>query len=268
MIKRIWKFLSGVKLTIWIILAAIALLLIGSVYVPSNRMGFNSLNHMLMQDWSQEWGFQNLDRSWWFFMLAAVLLFLGINTGCCVLDRLLFHWNRRRMTGTRIFLFRITPSLIHACFGIILLGHFASVCTGYRSKHMEFVSRPGETAHYTLPGNIQMTVGKPECTFYPEPFAGKIRRCRINLSFTADGRTEGKEVEGAHPLFWNGFQIHMSQIPGKTDPKPFTAPEFQLLVKRDPGLRLILIFFPILILLTLYFYIEERLTRVNHRISQ
>ena len=46
MLRHIWNALSSVKLTIWIICLAIALLLTGSIYVPSNAMGFDALNHM------------------------------------------------------------------------------------------------------------------------------------------------------------------------------------------------------------------------------
>ncbi|MBN2321462.1 MAG: cytochrome c biogenesis protein ResB [Acidobacteria bacterium] len=262
MIKGIWKLLCSVKLTAWILVSGIALLLVGSIYVPSSSMGFNTLNHMRMQDWFREWGLQNLGKTWWFLALTAVLFLLGINTGCCVADRLLFHWKRRRMTGMRIFLYRITPSLIHACFGIMLLGHFASVCIGYRSSPMEFVSRQGEAAQFKLPGGIQMGIGEPECSFYPEPFAGEIRQCGIRLKFTgSEGGSVERNVALGRPLFWNGFQIHMSRVPNKTDPKPFSTPVFQLLIKRDPGLRLILFCFPILILLVLYFYIEEKRLR-------
>ena len=77
-----------------------------------------------------------------------------------------------------------------------------------------------------------------------------------------------KEISLGNPLFWNGFQIHMSRVPDKTDPKPFSTPAFQLLTKRDPGLRLILFCFPILILLMLYFYIEEKRLRSSHAFSR
>jgi hypothetical protein len=50
----------------------------------------------------------------------------------------------------------------------------------------------------------------------------------------------------------------MSQVFAKDQQAPFSTPAFQLLIKRDPGLQPIMICFPILILLTLLFYIEER----------
>jgi hypothetical protein len=267
MMRHIWNFLSSVKLTIWIICLAIALLLTGSIYVPSNAMGFNTLNHMTIPDWCRQWGLQNLDKSWWFFALAAVLLLLGVNAGCCIVDRLQFHWCRRSVTGMRVFIFKATPSLIHACFGVMLLGHFASVCIGYRSRPMEFLSPEEGTAHYSLPGDIRMAVGKPECSFYSGPFAGTIRHCGISLIFEGSGRSVEKEVELGKPLFWNGFQIHMSQAGGQRNPEPFSTPAFQLLVKRDPGLPLIILCFPVLILLTLYYYIEERRIRFRFKVQ-
>jgi hypothetical protein len=221
-------------------------------------MGFNPLNHSLMQDWFRNWGFQNLDKTWWFLALIGILFLLGINTACCFLDRVAFHWNRRRLTGTRTFLFRITPTIIHASFGIMLVGHFASMAVGFRSRDMDFVSRPGKTSLYTLPGDVEMMVGEPTCEFYSGPFAGRIRQCRISLHFTAIGESVRKEVAIARPLFWNGFQIHMSQVMSKDQPVPFSTPDFQLLVKRDHGLQLIMICFPILIFLTFFFYIKEK----------
>ena len=113
-----------------------------------------------------------------------------------------------------------------------------------------------------------MKVGEPECSFYTGPFAGEIRQCSISLNFSSGGLSVDKEISLGNPLFWNGFQIHMSRVPDKTDPKPFSTPAFQLLTKRDPGLRLILFCFPILILLMLYFYIEEKRLRSSHAFSR
>jgi len=259
--KKIWKFISGVKVTVWLILAAIALLLAGSVYVKANKASFSVLNHSRMQDWFREWGLQNLDKTWWFLALIGVLFLLGINTACCVLDRLAFHWNRRRPTGTRAFLVNVTPTLIHASFGMMLAGHFATMGIGFRSRDMDFVSRPGETGSYTLPGDVAMIVSEPRCEFFSGPFEGQIRQCRIHLRFTAGGESIIKEIAISKPLFWNGFQIHMSQIFTKGQQPPFSTPAFQLLVKRDPGLRLLMLCFPILILLTLFFYIGEKAVR-------
>lgn len=255
--KRIWKFISGVKVTVWLTLAAVVLLLTGSFYVRASKMGFNTLNHSLLQDWLRVWALQNLDKTWWFLALIVVLLMLGINTACCVLDRLAFHWSRRRLTGTKVFLVKVAPTIIHASFAFMLAGHFASMGIGYRSRDMDFVSHPGETAHYALPGDVEMMVESPGCEFYSGPFAGTIRQCRIALHLTSDNQTETKEVAMAQPLLWNGYQIHMSQAPTKGQPQPFSTPAFQLLVKRDPGLKLIIICFPVLILLTLFFYIGE-----------
>jgi len=261
MIPKIWECISSVRTTLWLILAAIALLLTGSVYVRSNAMGFHPLNHSLMQDWFREWGLRNLDQSWWFPVLAAILLLLGINTLCCVLDRLVFHWRRRRLTGTNVFLVKILPTLIHLTFALMLAGHLCSMGVGFRSRDMEFVSRPGETGLYALPGNVAMEVGEPLCEFYSGPFAGRIRQCRIRLRFTARGGSATEEVALAEPLLWNGYQIHMSQVFGEGQFEAYSVPDFQLLVKRDPGLRILMICFPVLILLTLLFYIGDRTVR-------
>ena len=253
--NRIWKFLAGVNLTLWLLWASIALFVTGGLYVKSSKAVFDPLNRMLLEDWLREWGTGNLDKTWWLLLLALVLLLLGVNTACCILDRLAYHWNRRRSTGMRTFLVRVTPTLIHACFGIILAGHFASMCVGYRSGSMEFVSRPGETARYALPGNVSMSVGEPRCEFFQGPFAGSIRQCRAEIVF---GAGERRQVEIARPLLWNGYQIHLAQVSSGGRAAPFATPEFELLIKRDPGLGLIMACFFILILLTLYYYAEEK----------
>jgi hypothetical protein len=261
--RKVWKVMSGVRTTSWLIVAAIVLLLTGSLYVKANTPGFDLLNNSLMQDWFRGRGSRNAEKTWWFFTLIGVLFLLGLNTMCCVLDRLAFHWSRRGLMGTRLFLFKVTPTIIHACFAFMLAGHFASMGIGYRSRDMDFVSRPGKTVQYTLPKDVKMTVGPPECEFYSGPFRGKMRQCRIELRFSVDGATVLKDVAIARPLLWNGYQIHMSQIMGKERSAPFTTPDFQLLIKRDPGLRIIMICFPILIFLTLFFYIGEKTSNEN-----
>ncbi len=258
MMQRIWQFLSGVKTTLWLVVAAIVLILTGSFYVKTYKMGFNSLNHVLFQDWFREWGSGNPDKIWWLLSLIVVLFLLGVNTACCVLDRLFFHWRKRQLTGTRIFLVKIAPTLIHACFGVMLAGHLASITVGYRSRNMEFLCRPGETANYALPEGAGMEVGPPVCEFYTGPFAGSIRKCRAELLLTANGERIVKPIAIAEPVHWNGFQIHLSQAPARNPLEPFSTPSFQLIIKRDPGLRLIMICFPILILLTLFYYVAEK----------
>ena len=237
---------ASIRLTTWLLSASVALLLIGFFYVQADRKLFAPLNNGLLPDWLREVMTKAPGEVWWFPLLMLALTLLGINNAACILDRAAVHWRLRAATGNRIFFRRIIPSLVHACFGIILLGHLLSASVGYR-----LVTPVAAGQTIALPGGAQMLSADTQCEFYPAPFAGQLQSCVVPVKLNFGGEIEDGQLALGQPLFWHGFQMHLSTA-GRAEPG--SPPELQVVVKRDPGARFIIGCFPVMILLLVVYY--------------
>jgi hypothetical protein len=129
--KRLWNIFVDVRVTFWFLLSTSFLLMVGSFYVKHYPHIYGPLNTLLFQDWYRLYGVNHPIKLWWLFILIAVLIALGMNTAVCTLTRLKSLWSSRKQMGVKKFSFKITPSVIHICFLVMLSGHFISMVTGY-----------------------------------------------------------------------------------------------------------------------------------------
>jgi hypothetical protein len=253
--KGLVKALASIRLTTWLLTASVAVLLLGSFYVQADRKLFTPLNNGLLPDWFRETVAKAPGEVWWFPLLVITLTLLGINNAACILDRLSLHWRLRAATGNRVFFHRIIPSLVHACFGFILLGHLLSVAAGYR---LVAPVAAGQTT--SLPGGAEMQFADTRCEFYAAPFAGQLRDCVVPVKLSVGGEVDDGELAVGRPLYWHGFQAHLSTVGSA---QPGHTPALQVIVKRDPGSRVIISCFPIMILLLLIYYGFAPATKSN-----
>ncbi len=127
MVKALWRFLASVNLSIYLLFLIALNLTIGAYYIKYYPDIFRPLNQMLFQEWFKIFGD---GKSWWIFSLFFLLIFLGINTGACTLERLAGLWPKRRGSAFGQFFLKLSPSLMHIFFLIALSGHALSVFTG------------------------------------------------------------------------------------------------------------------------------------------
>ncbi|NIA06009.1 MAG: hypothetical protein GWP11_08610, partial [Proteobacteria bacterium] len=73
-IERSWKFLGDVRLSLWLIYALFADILVGSMIMQRYPELFYPLKDQFLQQWLLSYGERNIHLTWWFFV-ALLLLF-------------------------------------------------------------------------------------------------------------------------------------------------------------------------------------------------
>jgi hypothetical protein len=247
-LKRIWHFFGNVKVTLWLLLIITFSLALGSYYVKYNPQLFKYINRSLFQEWFSLHGQYYPGKIWWLVMLLLSLFALGINTVICTLNRLMNLFSNRKQISNKIFLLRITPSLTHICFLVMLSGHLLSMISGYN------VVLPVEAgAKTSLPAQAKIEILKQNCEYYlsPEALKGSVKQCTVALKLQMQGETTQKQISFLHPIYWQGYSFHLGM-----DKRSTNSPELTISIKRDPGAILILIGFTVLILLMLWYFTQ------------
>jgi hypothetical protein len=250
MLRRIWDFCGEVRVNFWLLLLISVNLGIGSYYLKFNYSLFNPLNHLLIQDWVQRMGRQNLGQAWWLVPLLVLLFFLGVNTLVCALKRLIQLWPFRHQIGLKAFSLRVSPSFIHLCFLGILGGHLISLIVGFNGV---IPANPGSATDLPGGGKAQVLRGDCQRYFNPGPLQGKIQQCSALLLIETAGRSEFRELRIMEPVSLDGTTFHLDLARGA---KP--NPELKIIIKVDPGRRFIFWGFAVLIAFMLWYFPQRK----------
>lgn len=253
MLKSIWRFCGSVKITFWLLLLISFNLALGSYYIKFYPDIFKSLNNFLFQDWFRLYGQKHLDKIWWLGMLLGLIFVLGINTGVCILNELINLWPKQKQMGSRIFFLKIVPLFIHLCFMVILTGHFLSLVSGF--NHSFLIERG---ANILLPTGANVEILEKNCDYYQTPILlkGFVKQCTVFLKFQISNKTILEQISFLHPCFWRGYSFHLKAYNHvlNLDKKREESPKLKLQIKHDPGLKLILPGFSVMILLMLWYF--------------
>jgi len=245
LLKKIWHLCGSVKLTFYLLLFISVNLVIASFYVKAYPQIFGPLNKLLLEDWLLLYGRYHPGEIWWLLTLSGLLIAFGLNIAVCTLDRLRALWSKRGQMGMRIFFLRVSPSLIHICFFIVLTGHLLSMVSGF-NRSIDVI--PAQMTH--LPFQDKIMVLGQQCDYYdsPEILRGFVKQCTVSLDLeTPEGKTL-KQISLLRPLFWQGLSFHLVMD------KKAGAPKMKLIVKDDPGAKLIVWGFTAMVLLMLWYF--------------
>lgn len=250
MLRKIWNFCGDVRVNFWLLLLISLNLGLGSYYLKYKFPFFNPLNHMLFQDWYGEFGFRKPALTWWLCTLLLWLFFLGVNTLVCALKRLINLWPLLKQTGFRSFSIRISPSLIHLCFMIILSGHLVSLVIG---SNQIIPASPGTRT--VLAPQLQVEVLSQSLEKYREPEAirGRLRQSSLDLNLISPHGSETHRLRFLEPVTWQGFTFHLD-MSRTNNPQP----ELKIIIKEDPGRNLIFWGFAFLIVFMLWYFPQRK----------
>lgn len=245
MLKSLWRFCGNVRLTFWLLMLISCTLATGSYFIRYSPQVFRPLNSLLFQDWFRAYGEASLSRIWWLLILFSLLTALGINTIACTIDRLYALWKKRSQMSSGVFFSKAVPSMIHMCFLVILTGHLFSLTYG---MNREISVMPG--SENILPRQSSVSVLDQNCDFYgsPDMLKGLLKQCAVSLELRRPGETTFKKIGFLRPFFWHGFSFHLIRD------KKADASGLKIAVKSDPGLKLILYGFTVLVLLMLWYF--------------
>jgi hypothetical protein len=243
MVRSIWRFLGSINLTIWLLLGIAFNLAVGSRYAKHLPKVYAQLNFLRFQEWLTGNG---TDCSWWVWSLFFLLFLFGVNTAVCTTERLFDLLRRRKDYSFGAFAVLVSPSLMHLCFLVIISGHAVSQFTAdVRQMPVK------KDARLSLPSAVIIVNGS-RCSFRTEPaLAGQALECAAVLSLSSPSGTVTRELGVLHPIFWEEYSIHLAMA-GKTNPGE--TPAMKLVVKRDPGLPLIIFGNALLCLLMLWYF--------------
>jgi hypothetical protein len=241
--QGIWKMCGSVRVTFFLLLLVSFNLAIASFYVKGYPHIFRPLNNFLLQDWFRFYGQNNPDKIWWLGTLLGLLLALGFNTGICTFDRIRTLLAKRHSMDMRGFLLKITPSLIHICFLIMLSGHLISAISGLNK------TIPVGSALETSPP-MQAQVLDQRCDYFssPELLKGHLDQCMLSLRLYNGKEEVVKQLGFLNPFTYQGVSFHLSRD------KKAKEEGLLIIIKRDPGLKFILFGFTLLIVLMLWYF--------------
>jgi hypothetical protein len=247
MMKSIWRFCGNIRLTFWFLLLTSFTLAVGSYYIKYYPQVFRPLNSVLFQEWYKIYGQGYPYYIWWVWVLPGLLVALGINTVVCTSDRLYSLWSKRKQMDFKVFFLKVTPSLIHVCFLVMLSGHLIGMISGFNLS-MDVV--PGGKTSLPIQTNIRVL--DQNCDYYnsPELLKGFVKQCSVSLELEAQEEKTFKQIRFLDPLFWRGYSFHLL-----TDKKTNT-PKIKLIIKNDPGRKLILSGFVFLVSLMLWYFTQ------------
>lgn len=179
-------------------------------------------------------------------MLLGLLTALGINIFACTTDRIYSLYSLRKEMSFKEFFFKITPSLIHMCFLIILSGHLLSLVTGF-NRDVAITTE----AKNTCLAQPNIHVINRECDFYdsPEVLKGYLKQCTVYLELQKAEEMTIKQISFLKPVLWESLSFHL------TMDKKAKTPALKISIKRDPGLKFILSGFTILSLLMPWYFL-------------
>lgn len=243
MARSIWKFLAGINLTIWLLLAIVVNLVIGSQFAKYLPGIYGPLNTLRFQEWLLSHGF---GASWWVWSLFLLLFLFGLNTAACTADRLLDLLKRRREFRFAEFAVTVSPSVMHICFLVIIGGH---AVTQFTADIRELPVRAG--ARLALP-DAGITVDGFRSVFRTEPkLAGVMDGCSATITLSSHAGSVSRTINILSPVFWDGRSIHLT-LAGKT--MQGKQPKMVLIIKKDPGLIPILLGNGFLCILMLWYF--------------
>jgi hypothetical protein len=249
MIKRLWKALASIRLTLWLLVLLAISLFVGSLYAKFMPV-FGELNTRLFPAWLMT---RSNGHSWWIFVLFGLLALLFANTLACTLERVVFLWYRRQHHRLGIFLLLLAPSIMHFCFLFIIGGHALTEFTGSKQKLLAVV---GQQVSFD---DRQVTLIDRHFDYWQEQaLEGVMKQCTATLELKNGANVEQRQIAILEPLYWQGYTLHLGMA-GK--PGTDEVPPLQITVKKDPGLLLILLGNSVLCLLMLWYFPQIRKIR-------
>lgn len=92
--KSIWKFFKSIRLTVWLCVIYILLSLWGSFSLQIDGELYKTIDNEVLFSWLRLTGLPAINKTSWIFLLIINIIFLGINTFVCTVDRLANIWKR------------------------------------------------------------------------------------------------------------------------------------------------------------------------------
>ncbi len=249
--SKSWKLFCSLKLAI-VLASAITLITVGgSVLIPFNPKIFSGMDSMPLGLWIENVAQLSLGMTWWVPVAGILVVLLGVNTLCCLIDWLCHFRARWRKSG---------EYLIHLGFVLILGAYLWGSQAGFRSDNNPLLI--GQIKPLPQPGlYLKLEAFEPVFNKSGRP----IDMLNTLVLYKGDQVIKRTQARTNHPLTWNGLVIIPASY-GQTMRGGRYLPYSILTINYDPGANLALaggIAMGCGVVLTLFSFYRKR-TRGDH----
>lgn len=154
-LRRAWKTLAGLSLSIWLLLLSSLLMLLNSHLAARWPEAYHELNTTPIWNWLRDTRATAPPLFAAVGMLIASLGAFALNILACTLDRLGELLKPKGSGGLSRTFVAWAPTLMHILFFLILAGHMATFSLGRWQNH---VVRQGQTLRFS-PGHPPLVIG-------------------------------------------------------------------------------------------------------------
>ena len=207
MLTKLWNFMGSIRLSFWLLISGSIILFIGSLYTNSHFSFFQSLSQTRFQIWLSRHLFSSPELVWWTPVLFVIMGCLGLNILVCAIQRMTYIFSHSERKGVFQFFHKLTPSVIHLVFPVVLLGHLMTFTTAqwHRTpvKKGTVVNIDGVSSPLTVTGITPTHFSETSL------MQNRISQTRVKLQDDAD--TEFI-LAFLHPLRINGVHLHLDMV--------------------------------------------------------
>jgi cytochrome c biogenesis protein ResB len=238
-VRAAWNFFGSAALSVWVLLALVAVLCCGYYLFETAPATYEPLNRLLLWDWIVTYGLHNLVNTWWFLGFLMLLGLLVVNTFVCTWQKVAILASRRAKGSRLDFTLRFSPHVMHAAFIIILASHLVTYVFGLNvQNNLVLLGR-----EITLPGSaIKLKLESIKSDFYQGDrlafFKRRALSQEIKLRLTnPDGSMVLKTLAYNSPIWHGGYSIHLKSYYPKAKTSMPRRPYANLIIRKDPGVK-------------------------------
>lgn len=204
------RWLSSLRLTVWILTILIAVFFLGSYLMPLYPDAHAGMNTMPLLRWWLQSGRGHMAINGWLPLSVILLVILTLNTLVCTL--------RSIRPGPSI-----AAHVVHLGFLFILLAHLISASTGFREDGIVLV----QGRRVAIPKlDVQVQLQRIDYTPYP---GGMPKDYAAQVVLVSEQGTSTGSLGPNRPLFYDGVPIYLKNFGFR--PVPHAVCE----VAHDPG---------------------------------
>ncbi len=235
-IKAAWKSFGSIRLSIWLIYALFVDILAGSVIMKHHPKVFFALNDMMLQQWAATYGLKAIQITWWFFVFLSLLFLLTLNTSICSTEKAVATVKRFHERGIWKLFLRLSPTIIHFGFVLLLLGQLVSHTLGVNS-HGNILGIG--TTIMAPRSDLKIALKDLKFEFFKRgsPFLGmrgKTEDVTGILAFFDRSGVHERAISMNHPVRYRGWSLFIEDFYPRE--KGMKGPPFiDLVVRKDPG---------------------------------
>jgi hypothetical protein len=239
-IRRFWKFTGDTRVSLCLIYALFADILIGSMVMKDHPELFHSLNNQSLQEWILSCGERNMHLACWLFVALFLLLCLAVTTTICGINKLIAIIRSPGWHGQWRELPELAPFILHLGFLMLLIGQLASHTIGVNS-HGNILIVGGAI---NIPGTETKILLKDlKITFFGKSttFLGMENSpcdCSATLSFVDSTGSHERRISLNQPCWYRGWSLFIEDFYPKTKNSARTS-FINLTIRNDPGIILI-----------------------------